>query len=66
MWGNGIFILVTMSEWTRKIQRMGPGSIGVTLPQPWIREKNLEKGEEVKLSDNQGNITVEVVENGNR
>ena len=44
---------------TRKVQRLGPSTLAMTLPAEWAREHNVEKGDEVSLRmGGKGTLTV--------
>ena len=44
---------------TRKVQRLGPSTLAMTLPAEWTREHGVEKGQEVALrSGEKGTLTV--------
>ncbi|WP_257300829.1 phosphate uptake regulator PhoU [Haloarchaeobius sp. FL176] len=44
---------------TRKVQRLGPSTLAMTLPAEWAKEQNVEKGDEVSLRmGGKGTLTV--------
>jgi phosphate uptake regulator len=44
---------------TRKVQRLGPSTLAMTLPAEWAHEHNVEKGDEVSLrTGGKGTLTV--------
>ncbi|QLH83569.1 phosphate uptake regulator PhoU [Halosimplex pelagicum] len=44
---------------TRKVQRLGPSTLAMTLPAKWAKEHNVEKGDEVSLRmGGKGTLTV--------
>ncbi|MES3516628.1 MAG: phosphate uptake regulator PhoU [Natronomonas sp.] len=44
---------------TRKVQRLGPSTLAMTLPAEWASEQNVEKGDEVSLRmGSKGTLTV--------
>ncbi|WP_158056710.1 phosphate uptake regulator PhoU [Halorussus halophilus] len=44
---------------TRKVQRLGPSTLAMTLPAEWAKENNVEKGDEVSLRmGGKGTLTV--------
>jgi len=44
---------------TRKVQRLGPSTLAMTLPAEWAKEHNVEKGDEVSLRmGGKGTLTV--------
>lgn len=44
---------------TRKVQRLGPSTLAMTLPAEWASEHNVEKGDEVSLrTSGKGTLTV--------
>jgi len=44
---------------TRKIQRLGPSTLAMTLPAEWTSEQNVEKGDEVTIrASGKGTLTV--------
>ena len=44
---------------TRKVQRLGPSTLAMTLPAEWAREHNVEKGDEVSIRmGGKGTLTV--------
>ncbi|GGL59633.1 phosphate signaling complex PhoU family protein [Halocalculus aciditolerans] len=44
---------------TRKVQRLGPSTLAMTLPAEWAREQNVEKGDEVTVRESgKGPLTV--------
>ena len=44
---------------TRKVQRLGPSTLAMTLPAEWAKEHNVEKGDEVSLRmSGKGTLTV--------
>jgi len=45
-----------MSEWNRKLQKTGPGSLGINLPQSWIRHKDLGTSDELKIVQENGSL----------
>jgi len=44
---------------TRKVQRLGPSTLAMTLPAEWASEHDVEKGDEVSLRmGGKGTLTV--------
>src|SRR6056297_2450751 len=44
---------------TRKVQRLGPSTLAMTLPAEWAKEHNVEKGDEVTIRmGGKGTLTV--------
>jgi phosphate uptake regulator len=44
---------------TRKVQRLGPSTLAMTLPAEWAKENDVEKGDEVSLRmGGKGTLTV--------
>ncbi|MFW6385232.1 MAG: AbrB/MazE/SpoVT family DNA-binding domain-containing protein, partial [Halodesulfurarchaeum sp.] len=44
---------------TRKVQRLGPSTLAMTLPAAWAREHDVEKGDKVTVRESsKGTITV--------
>jgi len=44
---------------TRKVQRLGPSTLAMTLPASWAKEQNVEKGDEVTVRESgKGTLTV--------
>ncbi|WP_042665658.1 phosphate uptake regulator PhoU [Haloferax sp. ATB1] len=44
---------------TRKVQRLGPSTLAMTLPAEWAKEHNVEKGDEVTIrTSGKGTLTV--------
>ena len=44
---------------TRKVQRLGPSTLAMTLPAEWAKEHNVDKGDEVSLRmGGKGTLTV--------
>jgi len=44
---------------TRKVQRLGPSTLAMTLPAEWARSQNVEKGDEVTVRESgKGTLTV--------
>jgi len=44
---------------TRKVQRLGPSTLAMTLPAEWAKAQNVEKGDEVSLrTGGKGTLTV--------
>ena len=44
---------------TRKVQRLGPSTLAMTLPAEWAKERNVDRGEEVSLRmGGKGTLTV--------
>ncbi|MFB6125073.1 MAG: PhoU domain-containing protein [Halanaeroarchaeum sp.] len=44
---------------TRKVQRLGPSTLAMTLPAEWTREQNVEKGDEVTVRESsKGTLTI--------
>ncbi|MEE6209845.1 PhoU domain-containing protein [Salarchaeum sp. III] len=44
---------------TRKVQRLGPSTLAMTLPAEWARAQNVEKGEEITVRESgKGTLTI--------
>jgi len=48
-----------MSIFTRLITKTGPKSRGITLPKPWIKHQNLETGDSLKITEENGSLRIE-------
>ena len=42
----------------RKVNKVGPTTLSITLPSKWVKENNIKKGDELELDLKNNNISI--------